>query len=253
MSVIWEKRNAEKAYQVRRAGNSIRLYTDGTFHSQYNPNFPLGGTIWDLLLLPALFRPASIKRVLVLGVGGGAVIRQLLDLVNPQSVTGIELDPVHIAVAKQYFGLGGNKAVCLRQADAVDWLGRYRGKPFDLIVDDLFVENKGDPRRAVPVQKEWARLLSSHLNRSGVLAVNFEAGSALRSSALLADPALAKQFPGKFSLSVPGYDNRIGAFFRSEVTKSDLKASLQGLEKRFGKKVTSRLAARVRKLQATKL
>jgi len=61
---------------VRSAGYSLRLYTDGVFHTQYNPGNPLTGHIWDLLMLPAFFyEPDTIKRVLVLGVGGVASIQ----------------------------------------------------------------------------------------------------------------------------------------------------------------------------------
>lgn len=248
MALLWKKTTAAKSYEVRQAGNSLRLYTDGTFHSQYNPRFPLGGNIWDLLVLPALFRPAAIRRVLVLGVGGGAVLRQLLQLVEPVAITGVELDPVHIRVANRYFGLAEYPSVSLHLADARSWLENYRGAPFDMIVDDLFVENRGDPRRAFAVDRPWARQLMSHLGRRGVLAVNFESARALRESALNLEPALRHRFPGKFSLSVAGYDNRIGAFFREDVRRSELTDSLGQLENRFGKTLTSRLTARLRRL-----
>src|SRR5690606_3379912 len=117
MAIVWEKRVNKRLYQVRQAGESLRLYTDGTFHSQYNPRWPLNGSIWDLLILPALFCPEKVQRVLVLGVGGGAVIRQLEQLVKPTTIVGIELDPVHIRVAREHFGLGKLPGVTLVEAD----------------------------------------------------------------------------------------------------------------------------------------
>lgn len=67
MAIIWSRCLGGVHYEVRSAGNSLRLYTDGVFHSQYNPYRLITGHVWDLLMLPALFYPANkIKRVLVM-------------------------------------------------------------------------------------------------------------------------------------------------------------------------------------------
>ena len=66
MAVIWSKTTKDTHFEVRRAGRSVRLYSNGVFHSQYNPANPISGTVWDLLLLPAFFRPTgTIRRALV--------------------------------------------------------------------------------------------------------------------------------------------------------------------------------------------
>ena len=72
MALLWEKRAGGVCYQVRTAGNTVRLYTNGVLHTQYNPTRLLTGSVWDLLLLGALFVPRErMRRVLLLGVGGG--------------------------------------------------------------------------------------------------------------------------------------------------------------------------------------
>ena len=55
MAVIWQKHVEGKCYEVRAAGHTRRLYTDGVFHSQYNPRHSLTGNVWDLLSLPSFF------------------------------------------------------------------------------------------------------------------------------------------------------------------------------------------------------
>ena len=101
MALLWHKQDGNTRYEVRSAGNTRRLYTNGVFHSQYNSTQPVTGSVWDLLLLPAFFLPASsLKRVLVLGVGGGAVIRQLNHFLQPEQIVGVELNPVHLEVAR---------------------------------------------------------------------------------------------------------------------------------------------------------
>lgn len=248
MAIIWEKRVNNRLYQVRTAGSSLRLYTDGTFHSQYNPRWPLNGSIWDLLILPALFRPKAIERVLVLGVGGGAVIRHLDQLVAPSSIVGVELDSMHIRIASKHFGLGDLPSVSLIEADAKDWLQNYRGPAFDLIIDDLFSENGSRPERAFPLDEHWTRQLLAALSPRGVLVANMESPETLRRSAPRANAAIARQFRSCFSLSVPGYENRIGAFFKEAVDREDLALSLRELEARHGKALTQRLRARIRRL-----
>ena len=140
MSLLWEKRTAGAHYQVRQAGRSLRLYTNGVFHSQYNPRRPVTGSVWDLLWLPAFFYPPDkLQRILVLGVGGGAVIRHLRRFIQPEKIVGVELSKIHLSIARRFFGIGGDD-VELYQADAVDWVERYSGPPFDMIIDDLFTD-----------------------------------------------------------------------------------------------------------------
>ena len=94
MAVVWQTVERGDHYQVRTAGHSVRLYKNDVFHSQWNETRPLSGGVWDLLFLPSLFVPSgSVKRVLVLGVGGGAVIRQYLTFlpIEPVSYTHLTL------------------------------------------------------------------------------------------------------------------------------------------------------------------
>lgn len=164
MAILWQKTANNTLYQVRSSGQTRRLYTDGVFHSQFNPKRSTTGGVWDLLMLPAFFSPANtIQRVLVLGVGGGAVIHQLQRYIKPAEIIGVELNPVHIMVAKRYFGIT-NKHAQLIEADAIEWLENYSGLPFDLIIEDLFGEEDGEPIRAVKANKVWLEKLNSHLS-----------------------------------------------------------------------------------------
>ena len=112
MAIIWQETRDETHYQVRTAGKTIRLYTDKVLHSQYNPQNKLTGSVWDLLFLPALcLKKKKALRVLVLGVGGGAVIHMMDDFFDCESITGIEMNSTHIEIAQKYFGLNsGNNS-----------------------------------------------------------------------------------------------------------------------------------------------
>lgn len=222
MAVLWQKCVQGTHYEVRTAGHSRRLYTDGVFHSQYNPKRPLTHGVWDLLMLPALYYTADkIRRVLVLGVGGGAVIQLLHRFIKPDEVVGVELNSVHINIAKRFFGISP-KLASLHQADAIQWLKRYKGPAFDMIIDDLFMEKDGEPQRVVPLKTSWCSLLHKHTTREGVVVVNSMSPQELRESAFLSTPRLSKQYPTKIQLSLPIYENAVGAFFKTETSGKEL-------------------------------
>ena len=105
MAILWQKTIKDTRYEIRSAGQTRRLYTDGVFHSQFNPVHAVTGGVWDVLMLPAFFKPAdSIKRVLVLGVGGGAVIHQLQRYIKPDEIIGVGIKPgAHYAGEKTFW------------------------------------------------------------------------------------------------------------------------------------------------------
>ena len=143
MTLLWELNTPDTHYSVRASGASIRLYSNRVFHSQWNPNKPFAGGVWDCLSLPALYRPTDqLKRILLLGVGGGAVIRQLQCLLDYDHLSAVEIDNHHLQVARQWFGVD-DKCVDLHHDDAINWLNRYEGPAFDLIIDDLFGHSEG--------------------------------------------------------------------------------------------------------------
>ena len=246
MSIVWERIHQGTRYQVRRAGGSLRLYTNGVLHSQYNATRPLTGSVWDLLTLPAfLLAPGAVQRVLVLGIGGGAVIQQLRHFVQPQHMVAVELNAVHLSVARRFFGVRG-KGVRLVGADAVQWLQAYRGEPFDLLVDDLFGDSDGEPVRAVVADRRWSTLMLRHLSPHGILVVNFPDRQELESSALLCQPRIRARFASVFRLSTAQNDNAVGVFCRAHATARQLRERLKrtpGLDPRRG-----RLRYRIRTL-----
>ncbi|MEK7166241.1 MAG: methyltransferase domain-containing protein, partial [Patescibacteria group bacterium] len=79
----------------------------------------------------------AVKRVLILGVGGGTVV-QLISKKFPQAnITGIDIDPVIVEVGKEYFNLGTVKNLQLIIGDVLDDSINL-GKNFDLVIVDLF-------------------------------------------------------------------------------------------------------------------
>lgn len=247
MAVIWTKTTDNTRFEVRTAGRSVRLYTNGVFHSQYNPANPISNTVWSLLLLPAIFQPVGhIQRALVLGVGGGAVIRLLDHVIRPRELVGIELDATHIHIARRFFGVTQGHA-SLIEADAADWLRRYTGPKFDLIIDDLFVEQDGEPVRAVEADLNWLKTLSKNLTDDGVLVMNFINTQTLRDAHRTLERSLSKRFATAFGLNLLDYENVIGAFTGKPREARQLRQALRSADIRDGKRL-SRIPFRIRRL-----
>lgn len=247
MALLWFRQDGDTRYEVRTAGHSIRLYSNGVFHSQYNPRQPVSGSLWDLLMLPAFFAPQAVRRVLVLGVGGGAVIRQLNHFLAPQAIVGIELNPIHLEVAQRYFGVAAAN-VTLHEADALRWVRQYRGAPFDLIIDDLFGHTDGEPQRAVAADGRWFRQLGKLLAADGTLVFNFPAAAELQACAWFADARLHARYPAAFRLTAPQYHNAVGAFLRRDVPTARLRAQLAAWPALDPARRSCRLNYRIRRL-----
>ena len=248
MAILWSKQDGDTRYEVRSAGNTRRLYTNGVFHSQYNPTQPVTGSVWDLLLLPAFFLPPpQLKRVLVLGVGGGAVIRQLNHFLRPEQIVGVELNPVHLEVAREHFGVE-QENVELFEADARWWLKQYRGEPFDMIIDDIFTDADGDPQRAVVADGPWMRGLLKHLSPDGVLVCNFGSTQELKESGYFNQPSIGKRFARVFQLTTPLYENAIGAFLRQPSESAVLRQRLRSVPGLNPDNKSGKLNYRIRRL-----
>ena len=223
MTILWQKRVNGTLYEVRSAGKTRRLYTNGVLHSQYNPDQVITGSVWDLLMLPTMcVQEDKIKRVLVLGVGGGAVMHLLHTLLPPDIMIGIELSDQHIRMAKRFFSLN-QPSVVLHHADAISWLQHYQGPAFDLIIDDLYGDGGGEPQRAVPLSKTWVKQLLSHLTTDGIMVVNTVSKEELNASSLLSGGLMEQHFKSAIRFSTPHCYNAVGAFFKSTTTLSVLR------------------------------
>lgn len=223
MGVLWEKSVKGTLYSVRNAGQSVRLYSNGVFHSQWNPDRPFAGAIWDCLSLPCLYRPpAQCRRVLVLGLGGGAGVRQLQTLLNFDSLVAVEIDSVHIHIARKWFGVT-QANVQIEHADAISWVKQYSGERFDLIIDDLFGHANKEPLRIQSLDKPWLEQLSGMLNPEGILVANCIS----RGELLAAVPVFASSgFVQGYRWNSPEYENTIGVFFKRPVLSSQWLAHL---------------------------
>lgn len=231
MAIVWSQTIESNHYEVRSAGATLRLYRNGVNHSQWNPNRPLSGCIWDLIALPALYRPKdSIETVLMLGFGAGTVARKLRELLAPKRIVGIELDAIHLSIADGFFEC--TEGCELVAADAVEWVREEAADPdaalFDLIIDDLYAEEAAMAVRCAPLDLAWSQQLANLVKPGGMLVFNLIEPGKVRHLPPLVDSTLRKQFPYAKVFHMAGYQNRIVAFshhpFKTDVFKRQLNA-----------------------------
>ncbi|HHQ43049.1 MAG TPA: hypothetical protein ENK20_12280 [Chromatiales bacterium] len=228
MALLWRAERGGHRYEVRAAGRTRRLYTDGVLHTEHNPRRVLTHAVWDLLVLPAFALDPPPARVLVLGVGGGAAVRLLRHYFPHAHVTAVERDPVHLSVARRFFGLRASRRLALVEADARAWVRDHAGPPFDLVIDDLF-GGRGEPERAVALDPGWMGALAGLVGEEGALVVNCASRAELGRCAWRTRPGLRRRLPGALALSTPREHNAVGAFLRRPVSPAELWRALEGV------------------------
>ena len=116
----------------------------------------------------AAIYPREVKRVLVLGLGGGAIAAYLGHFLPDATIDSVELDPGVIDAAKKYFGIRETGKSHLIESDGRVFLKRH-SEPYDVILVDAFTGSY------IPfhlMTKEFYRLVRERLTPHGVAAFN---------------------------------------------------------------------------------
>jgi spermidine synthase len=202
---------------VRQAGERIDLEVEGATFATFHPRLWMTGFSWDALAAAALLRGAGPpKSVLVLGLGGGTVTRQLRALLPEARLVGVEIDAGIVDLARRYMHLE-EQGVEAHIEDAYDFLARTTER-FDAILDDLFLTGPTDVVRTRVPDGDTLGLLRARLAPGGVLVANLitDAGEhrsvrlASRRAFLAAFPSVRAVIPprGLNEIIVGGDDTR---------------------------------------------
>ncbi len=226
MAVIWRQQRDGVNYEVRTQGRTVRLFANGVQHSEYHPERLVTGSVWDLLWLPALLHPpGTLRRVLVLGLGGGSLIPPLMQLLEPEQVCAVDLDPVHLEVAQRFFDVSDYGIEC-HCADAVAFAEAWRGPRFDLVIEDLFPPADRTVSRAVPATGRWFGTLSKLVSDTGMLVMNFGDWAEYRDSWTASDKAM-RGWKSRFRFSTPDCHNAVMAWSRQSAESARLRERLK--------------------------
>ena len=130
-----------------------------------------GGTItgmWKKALKVLKKRRNNSSTCLILGLGGGDVIRILKGLYPNLKMTVVEIDPVMIGMADEFFGMGVSSQLKIIKDDAWKFLKKNTVK-YDLIIIDLFIGFLNPQKFR---KKEFLKLLQKSLGQSGFAVYN---------------------------------------------------------------------------------
>lgn len=210
MPVLFQHQSAKTKYRVEKHGKTISLYSNGVFHSEFTPGKLLTGSVWDLMLLPAFFHPPeTVRRVLLLGLGGGVLVHQLKHFFPDVEIIAIDIDKTHILVARSYFAVN-YPGVKLVHGDAIQWLKEYRGPQFDMVIDDLFwSDSNGLASRVQPLDRSWWFQLQSRVRESGSLVINFACDEELHQSCFYRNKEYSAYLPGRYRFQTPDCENSV--------------------------------------------
>jgi spermidine synthase len=128
--------------------------------------------------MSALVFKVKPERVLIIGLGGGTLSNNLLDMYPEIEIDNVEIDPAVVSVAVEYFGFKQTEKVKTYIQDGRIFIKRAQRKKlqYDLIILDAF---NGEYIPEHLLTKEFLQESKSLLNENGVLVANTFSNSKL--------------------------------------------------------------------------
>jgi spermidine synthase len=156
--------------RTRHTRHGIELRIDGTLASIFKPGQASAGPVWDALAAPLVaLPPHRRRRVLILGIGGGSVVRLARALSPSAEIVGVDNDREVLRVARRELGLGRLDLEIVID-DALRYLRRER-RTFDLVIEDLMIGTAQRPRKPEGLVEGYD-LVRKRVARGGLLSVN---------------------------------------------------------------------------------
>jgi spermidine synthase len=157
--------------EVRRTRAGLELRIEGTQASVHRGGRAVTGVVWWALASPVLLLPQTRRRrVLILGLAAGSVVRAVRTLDPDAEIVGVELDREVVRLARRHFGLD-DLAIEVVTGDALPYLRRERRR-FDLVVEDLFVGPSRTVRKPEWLTGEGYELIGKRLKQGGYVVSN---------------------------------------------------------------------------------
>lgn len=159
----------------------------------------------------SLIYPQEMKRILMIGLGGGSISTYLGRAMPEAEIDTVEIDPGVIDVARKFFGIKDSPRVRYLDGDGRVFLTRNK-KQYDLILIDAF---HGGYVPFHLLTREFYTLVKQRLTPGGAAVFNVHDGSKLYASTLLTLGAVFKGielYPsGEGEVSVVVTDEILGA------------------------------------------
>ena len=179
-----------------------------------------------------LYQPQP-RRVLIVGLGGGAMVRFLTHHEPQVHIDAVEIDPAIVRLADEYFGVRSGGNVRVHTADGVAFVESTADR-YDLIFMDAFLRPSSDTdTTGVPTRlKTQAFLgrLKQALAPDGVVAFNVNEHDSMADDIA----AVAAVFDHVAVYRCPPADNRVVIASEGGTTDDEVRARVGALDARFG-------------------
>lgn len=155
---------------VRERGPYRELYFNIAKQSRmrigdpYGPGFPYT----DAFHIAPLARP-GIRRVLMIGLGGGTAAKQFSRFYPEARIDVVEVDPLVVRVAQRFFDVHAGERLRIHTGDGRTFL-KHSSERWDLVIVDAYTTNRyGDTMPAHLATREFFQEVAAHLADGGVL------------------------------------------------------------------------------------
>jgi len=179
-----------------------------------------------------LFRPKQ-EQVLIVGLGGGAMVHFLKFHDPPLRIDAVEIDPAVVEIAARYFDVRSGGNVNIITADALEYLHTTE-KRYDVIYIDAFLKPAADTdSTGVPLRlktSDFYRNMQKKLQPEGLVVFNLN-----RYAAVNADiQTIRSAFPQVYVFQVPEANVVVvGSLAAARESASVLKARAKEADRRF--------------------
>lgn len=110
---------------------------------------------------------SKAKEILVLGLGGGCVLKTIRDEFHfSGKITAVDIDPVIIEIADKEFGVVQDDKTTIICSDAFDYVKNDNHK-FDLIIIDLFIDNEVPKKFLLP--EFWKEIIKETATNGDII------------------------------------------------------------------------------------
>ena len=133
-------------------------------HDPFGP----GGSYTDAFHMTRLMRP-NAHRILLIGLGGGTVPKQMTRYYDDTTIDVVEIDPLIVDLSKQYFQVRESDRLRIHVADGRTFLSRSNETWDSIFIDAYTTTRYGGTIPPNLVTKEFFTEAARHLNPGGVL------------------------------------------------------------------------------------
>lgn len=220
-NVLYETESRYQYLRVVRLDDSSRaleLNEGVATQSLWYSNSVLTGGYWDLFLVLPPLLDGPVRRMLVIGDGGGTIPRAFGRFYPSTRIDGVELDPAVTKAGRRFLGLDDNPRLRTITADGRVYLDQT-SRRYDLIVVDAYRQPY------IPFQlatKEFFRLVRAHLSPSGAVALNVAATPHDRRLSQAIATTLGAVFPEVWRWRALRFNDLLIAFERPSLPRSEL-------------------------------